>query len=156
MSFWVVASNLASFFLGLILARGAMHLGVITAARFTLPSNGDRDMRHIAWGVVFLTLGIIVFGIGVRVGYDLVRRDQNCLSEYANDLADALEPRQRAAETRDQRELEVFAATSRLLEQEGDADELRKALNAYLRADRELIEQRAANPYPDPPREVCE
>lgn len=109
--------------------------------------------------VVLLVCSLVSLLVGVRVGYQSFDEPATCLTDYANELADSQEPRQRAAEVRDQRELEVFAATSRLLNARGagqdDAEALRKALNAYLRASRQLDQERAANPYPEAPREVC-
>ncbi len=54
--------------------------------------------------IVSIILGLVLFGVGVRVGYGLVDGRQDCLDTYANDLADSQDPRQQAAETRDQRE----------------------------------------------------
>lgn len=113
----------------------------------------DRTLR----GIAYLIIGLLAFGTGVYVGFVALRSEYSCVNDYANNLADSLEPRQSASETLQRRQADVFEATAALLDgQDPDGAELAAALDEYESARADLEDERAANPYPQPPREVCE
>lgn len=163
MTWTLFITHAGCFVLGLVVMRWLTRRGLEKATDLTDHVHQEHPVpkpsEHVTLlGVVALVCGLILFGLGIRVGYQLLDEQVDCFDTYASQLDDAQDARQAAIEKRDQRELEVFAATSRLLSQPGgagDGDDLRKALNAYLRADAELTTERAENPYPEAPREVC-
>lgn len=112
-------------------------------------------------GVVVLVISLILFGAGVRVGFTLLNDEVKCFDNYANDLADSLAPRQNANEAYQLRQEAVFEATANLLavdpadRQDAERD-LAEALEDYEEAKADLDAERAKNPYPNAPREVCE
>jgi hypothetical protein len=79
-----------------------------------------------------------------------------CLNKFANDMADALDARTEASAPRDKAEAKVFRVVyDQYKTGKASRAEFEKALAAYVAADDNLTRERAKNPIPDPPREVC-
>lgn len=115
-------------------------------------STESRSARAMALTAV----GILLFGCGMFAGFRALEQKYECLDDYANSLADSLEPRQTDNETLQEREQEAWAAVAAVLAQEDpDAKELKRAVADYLEAAERLDTTRTENPYPPPPREVC-
>ncbi len=132
-----------------------------------VPNHYDEDAQSISedspmrktqsrasMAVAALVISVLVFGLGLKVGYEAFRSDANCLNDYANDLSESLAPRQTATESRDARIKDVLEASVGFLDQD-DPQELQFAIRRYLEADALLRFERQQNPYPDPPEEAC-
>lgn len=107
---------------------------------------------------IYIVVGIIIFGAGVRFGYELLAGKVSCFNTYANALADSLDPRQSATESLQDADLEKDRAILALLvpgHDHADVAALRKATAAKVAKQEALDRNRETNPYPDPPREVC-
>lgn len=102
-----------------------------------------------------VSLALILSGVAGYIGQHLAGRQQTCLTFYANELADALEARNKAVGPREEAQAEVFRVVFQLQQGRGTREDFERALRAYVVADDKLTKERAANPYPAPPREVC-
>jgi hypothetical protein len=108
--------------------------------------------------MVYVVVGILVFGAGVRLGYDLLSDKVSCFNTYANRLADSLEPRQTATASLQEADLARDLALLNVLtpgHNHRDIAALRRATADKVSQQNALNRKRDANPYPDPPREVC-
>lgn len=106
--------------------------------------------------LILVLVGLLAFGLGVRVGHQVLATK---VSEYANDLADSLSPRQEATEDLQAADVRVTRAIKLALipgHDNRDRLELQNAIAAKARMQQCLDEQRRENPWPDAPREVCE
>lgn len=108
-------------------------------------------------GVAYLLVGLLAFGTGIFVGFQTLQREYSCVNDYANDLADSLEPRQAASELLQRRQAAVFKKTAQLIDgRDPGGRQLAGALDRYQAARDALEDERVDNPYPQPPREVCQ
>lgn len=165
----VALSNIGSFILGVLVCRWIVRRG-LAAAQQIAHTSGSSDMATsdppttkppsvLVRAVIIIVVSAFVFGIGVRVGYSLVRHDVSCFNDYANDLADSLEPRQHAAKQLERADKRQDRAILRALTPGAtrrDFIAVREATEAKLTKRRELATERRENPYPDAPREVCQ
>lgn len=165
--FWVnlVATHVGTFLLGYLTCKWLAKRDAAAAdhlAHHEEPPVPDprRPLLPLPARVIVLVLvGLLMFGLGVRVGYQVVANKMSCLDTYANDLADSLTPRQRATEDLQAADKQVSVAIKAALtpgHDKRDLHALQDAVAAKVRMQNRLDAQRNANPYPDAPREVCE
>jgi hypothetical protein len=159
----LVLTNVSSFVLGLIVARWVIRRGLekaddlthdLTTATEETPVHLPSRERWVA-GAVAIICGLILFGVGIRVGYETQQSKIDCFDTYANDLADSQQVRQDAAEERDVALYDTLRTTRDRLEGKRGDRAILRALDRYVAAYEDLEQARAANPYPDAPREVC-
>jgi hypothetical protein len=160
----VIASNIGSFFLGVLVCKW---LGRRAAAAVDhihdhseapVPAQRTALMPLPVRVIVLVLVGSLMFGLGIRVGYQLLEDKVSCFDQYANDLADSLTPRQQATEDLQAADVRVTAAIKVALipgHDTADKAELQAAIAAKARMQNRLDEQRIANPYPEAPRKVC-
>lgn len=164
MSWTLIVTNVASFITGLVLARWGMRRGLEKATELIDHAHHDQEptvpksQRFSVLGVIAVVFGLIIFGLGVRVGFEVLDEQVDCFDTYANELAEAQEVRQDAAERRDAALNDVLRTTRNRLGNDavpGNQAAIRAALDRYARTYDELEDARRENPYPDAPREVC-
>lgn len=135
-------------------------------------------------GAIFLVVGIVVFGSGVYVGFQVLNAKYSCLDDYANASADTQVKRSalynrdldntatllkdiastntvskeataelvkviRSADTVEELQDVLLAAGT------SNAGDLTEPLERYVTEQEAIEKERAENPIPDPPREVC-
>lgn len=173
----VVLTNLGSFALGLMvmkwLTRRTAAVVVDHAhdhSEVTVDAQKTQTVR--ARIAIFIVLGLILFLLGVRVGYSLLARDVSCFNEYAAQSADAQNRRSDATQAlqdadkrfkradREFKEAVVAALTPGASDREVRAvriaaQQSQSAAQESLDKQAELEAERRRNPYPDPPSEVC-
>lgn len=120
-----------------------------------MPPSTDHSRRRTVLLVAALLGFSAMFGVGVKVGYELVRSDIACINEYANANADAAEPRQEAVERRDRANDAVFDALADLAAGTVEVDAVADVLEEREKAVAALEAEREIRPYPEAPREVC-
>jgi hypothetical protein len=88
-----------------------------------------------------------------------VQRQNVCLTNYANRLYDSLSPRQESIEQLGDADIAFKKAVLRLFDQKISQDkrshDLRSSVQANIRLFEHLSHERASNPYPSPPKQVC-
>lgn len=88
-----------------------------------------------------------------------VQAQNDCLTSYANQLYDSLSPRQAAAERLQSADQRFKKAVALLFRQDVDPKvkekRLRHAVQSNIRLGDRLSRERAQNPYPPPPKQVC-
>jgi hypothetical protein len=162
--FWVnlIASNVGSFLLGFLACRWLARRAAAAAAHLAhteeppMPETRRALLPLPARVLILVLVGLLAFGLGVRVGHQVLATK---VSEYANDLADSLSPRQEATEDLQAADVRVTRAIKLALipgHDNRDRLELQNAIAAKARMQQCLDEQRRENPWPDAPREVCE
>lgn len=133
----------------------------------------DKRRRSDRFVIMLLVAAMLVLAIGVQAWLDQRQRDQQleCFNDYATRLADslaartvALEEVERADEAHDEALDDVLRITyrARLVPPKATERDFDRALRRFVRTDQRLdtieakLERvRDANPYPEPPREVC-
>ena len=123
-----------------------------------MPVSHSARLPFAARVAILIIVGLLMFGLGVRVGYQVLSDKVSCFDAYANDLADSLEPRQRATEDLQDADVEVTHAIKVALtpgHDKRDVAALQDAIAAKARMQARLEVQREANPYPSAPRKVC-
>lgn len=160
-SFGVAMDNLASFAAGLLAGLALSWAFGLVSDRFN-PKAREGVMktfrRSPAFAAVLVVISLVAFGLGVRVGYQVLNGKVECFDQYANDLADSLEPRNSANQELATADKARDEALVDLLEPGNDAADNQafiEANDAKVEIQDKLAETRAKNPYPDPPREVC-
>lgn len=84
------------------------------------------------------------------------QRLTECLKDYANDVADALDARS-SATGQAQESLDKFiGAVSTATPDVQGRDLVRRALDVYLQTRKSAKQAQAANPFPPAPRDVCQ
>jgi hypothetical protein len=160
----VAAENLAFFAVGLsvgLLAGGLIGWAERRAQFATwigsiMSGLAERIRPRLARAVAYLVAGVLIFGLGVYTGFRVLEQKYGCVNDYANELADSLEPRQKDGESLQAREQEAWAAVAAVLAQKDpDAVRLKAAVADYLKAAEQLQATRTKNPYPPAPREAC-
>lgn len=108
--------------------------------------------------IVLVLVGTLMFGLGVRVGYEVLASKVSCFNNYANKNADSQETRQAATEALQKadkaQDNAILNALSPGATRE-DFERVRSATAAKIAKQAELADQRRIHPYPDAPREVC-
>lgn len=118
------------------------------------PRSWTPDRAAIAY--LIGSLALILAAWTAYAGQAQQREDQACLATFANQLADVIDARSAtpAVAAREAAEVTVFAEAAKTIRGSSRGD-LAGALAEYEVATRALQQERANNPYPDPPREVC-
>lgn len=124
--------------------------------------------RDFIRGPLPLTIAVVaLLGVGVQITIssaqgnrddDFRNRQVVCLNAYANQLYDSLKPRQTSAELLQAADQRFNHAVVNLFEpgnDKADVARVRRAAEAKQRLADQLTHERAANPYPQPPRAVC-
>lgn len=160
----VIVSNLGALALGIFIGK---RLGRRAAAavdhihdhsEVTVPSRRTALMPLPVRVIVLLVVGALTFGLGVRVGYEVLAEKVSCFNDYANKNADSQETRQAATEALQKADAEQDVAIAAALAPgatRADVVRVRRATDAKIAKQAELADQRKKNPYPDAPREVC-
>lgn len=129
-------------------------------------TTGPKWLRHLTSNVI---IGIIVFILGITTvvqGYlqnEATRRVADCTRGYSNGFADAIDARSAASTA----EREALVQWMRVLDElltkaspSGDPAAARQrfadATSEYLKKQDDLRVKQKENPFPDPPRDVCE
>lgn len=160
----VIASNIGSFVLGVLVCRWLARRAASAAdhitdhSEVTMPARRNALMPLPARVIVLVLVGALMFGLGVRVGYELLSEKVSCFNGYANKNADAQETRSAATEAlqaADARQDQAILDALTPGNDKADVAELRAATAAKIHKKADLAKQRRIHPYPDPPREVC-
>jgi hypothetical protein len=174
----VAAENLAFFAVGLsvgLLAGGLIGWAERRAQFATwigsiMSGLAERIRPRLGRAVAYFVVGVLVFGLGVYTGFRVLEQKYGCVNDYANELADSLEPRQKDGEALQAREQEARATENKawtavaavLDQQDPDAAALKVAVANHLEASKDYLEAaealnatRTKNPYPPAPREAC-
>lgn len=160
----VIASNVGSFVLGVLVCRWLARRAASAAdsihdhSEVNMADRRPPLMPLPARVVVLVLIGTLMFGLGVRVGYEVLASKVGCFNEYASKNADSQAARSTATEAlqdADARQDRAILAALTPGHDKVDVAELRAATQAKVEKKQELAEQRKQNPYPDPPREVC-
>lgn len=163
--FNVILSNLGAFALGYLTckwvarrAAAAIDHRIHDHSEVTMPKRRTALMPLPLRVVVLVVVGVLMFGLGVRVGYQVLASKVSCFNDYANQNADSQETRQAATEALQKADAKQDVAIAAALSPDAtqaDFARVRAATAAKIAKQRELATQRRVNPYPDAPREVC-
>lgn len=186
----VAAVNLTYFLVGLLLGLGISRALVWMERKAVNENESEKKRRfHPAtiWWVraaVIFVVSLVIFGVGVRVGYERLHDKVDCFDDYANRSADvtvkraALNERDSDAKTKLLTEIaeintqseEATAALVEIIRQADTIEEIQQVLITAgtsetgdltdvfdeFEAEMDAIQEaRDENPVPDPPREVC-
>lgn len=163
MTWTLVLTHFACVILGIVVGRTSVWaaLNMTRPPRRShykeplVPTSTDHKRRRTVLLVAALLAFSAMFGVGVKVGYELVRSDIACINEYANKNADATEPRQQAVERRDRANDAVFEALGDFAIGQIEVDKVIEVLDEREAAVAALEAERKIRPYPEAPREVC-
>lgn len=166
--FWInlIATHVGAFLLGMLAMKWLTKRAAAAAAHLAhldeeppVPDPRPPLLPLPARVAILILVGLLMFGLGIRVGYQVLDNKVACFDKYANDLADSLAPRQKATEDLQDADKRVTLAIQAALvpgRDKSDLAELKAANAAKARMQQRLEQQREENPYPDAPREVCE
>lgn len=84
-----------------------------------------------------------------------IQRVVDCLTEYSNKVADAIEIRGAATEKAANAELDLFVAIFNIPPTREGQAQARRIFDEYLKTQTDARNDRAAHPFPDPPRDAC-
>lgn len=160
---WVAVGLLAGYLFG----RGVRDLETIAAAVSPEESSMDKPKRFRALRKItgMHVLGIVVFVLAVGTvvqGYvhnEYTRQNAECTRAYANGFADAIEARSQSAAAAQQALDDLMTEVGQLsagAASPESRERFRTALSDYLAKRQEDKKQRQENPFPAPPRDVCE
>lgn len=164
---WIVAGLIAGFFMG----RSTVALTVIAHAvqvrdneRSPMPEQDPAPPATKRWRFSLVhvmgaaLIGLSVFGVVQNNAQDdATARLAVCQAAYANGFADALDARSKAS-AESQVALDEWMAKVNAIIQAPTAEaaaQIRRAFADYQAARSEAKKKQEANPYPDPPRDVC-
>lgn len=160
---WVAVGLLAGYLFG----RGVRDLETIAAAVSPEESIMDKPKRFRALRKItgMHALGIVVFVLAVGTvvqGYvhnEYTRQNAECTRAYANGFADAIEARSESTAAAQQALDDLMSQVGQLstgAASPESRERFRAALAEYLAKRAEDKKQRQENPFPAPPRDVCE
>ena len=161
---WVAVGLLAGYLFG----RGVRDLETIAAAVSPEESTMDRPNRFQAvmrkvTGLHVLGVVVFVLAVGTVVqGYvhnEYTRQNAECTRAYANGFADAIEARSESTAAAQQALDDLMTEVGQLsagAASPESRERFRGALSDYLTKRAEDKKKRAENPFPAPPRDVCE
>jgi hypothetical protein len=162
--FNVAITNIGSFVLGFFVCKWLARRAAAAVdhihdhSEVTMPARRSALMPLPARVIVLVLVGALTFGLGVRVGYEVLAGKVSCFNDYANKNADSQETRQAATEALQNADAKQDRAIAAALSPGATADDfalVRQATAAKIAKQHELATQRRINPYPDAPREVC-
>lgn len=111
----------------------------------------------VALGVLML---VLVIGAGGWTIYQNQQSEQqqNCLTDFANELTTALDARTEAsadtAQAQDKLWRSILAVLT-AIDEPNTVEQLTERIDRYLQLRERAERARAANPYPDPPQLSC-
>jgi hypothetical protein len=103
-------------------------------------------------------VALIAVAVQVGISQQQSQHQTDCLTQYANELYDSLQPRQVSAQKLQHADIAFKRSVAALLEPGHDSRDLvavRKALAHNTQVADRLTTSRQANPYPPPPRRIC-
>ena len=159
--------GIVGLLVGHLLTRGALDIvAEVSNPEGTMPEK-KRSFRR--WFTYDRIIGLVVFTLAVATvvqGYvasESTRRIADCTRGYSNGFADALDARSTAsAADRDALDQWMITLNDLMTKAAPGADpaaareRFRDATADYLSKRAESKKQQAENPFPPPPRDVCE
>lgn len=165
--FWVnvIASNLGSFALGVLVCKYVGRRAAAAVDHITDHSEVPMQPRRTALMplparvIVLVLIGSLMFGLGVRVGYQLLADKVSCFNEYASQNADSQSARSKATEELQHADQRFKRAVVNALTPgatRADFEAVRETAEEAVAKQRQLEADRHRHPYPEAPREVCQ
>lgn len=161
---WIAVGLLAGYLFG----RGVRDLETIAAAVSPEESTMDKPKRFKAFmrkvtGLHVLGVVVFILAVGTVVqGYihnEYTRQNAECTRAYANGFADAIEARSESTAAAQQALDDLMTQVGQLsagVASPESRERFRAALADYLAKRQEDKKQRQENPFPAPPRDVCD
>lgn len=160
---WIVAGLLVGFFVG----RSTVAVETIAdAVQHEVDHMSGKDVTvkeprrsrftttHVLGAVVVL-LGVFT-AVQSYVQGEATARLTECQTAYANGFADALDARSKATQEAQEAQDELWTTVASLSPTPESREVFREALADYLAKRAAAKKAQAENPYPEPPRDVCE
>lgn len=132
------------------------------AASMEVPTMPDTQTSHPnVWRILLLFVSTVMVVVGITVWQQnvAIKRQQECMADYAAASAEAQKVRTDANERKDGAVDEVLLSVVPLMSpdrSEANRERFRLALLDYQRTKAQLDAAREANPYPPFPASFCE
>ncbi|HCB80540.1 MAG TPA: hypothetical protein DEQ00_04105 [Mycobacterium tuberculosis] len=156
---WTLIGALGGYVLGRLAADVHQLANPNEGGRVNQPTAKEPRWRPAPQLIVGLLVVILGVGTAIQgiVVNNRVQQLQQCQARYSNRFADAIDARTTATNGSQRALDELVAAIGKRLDRGGKADQaaIAGALQRYLTQRDQSKQERAAHPYPEPPREAC-